>query len=145
MTRFTDPQHTTIAAEVDGVTVLIPVDPANRHYREVILEAGISPAAYQPPPAPVPAVITARQLILGLLGDGRISEAEAEAWTQGTLPPAIDAAVLGLPDGQRVQARITLRAMGEAHRADALTAVLAAATGLDDAALDDAFRRWSAL
>ena len=92
-----------------------------------------------------PAVVTVRQLILGLLGDGWISETAAEAWTQGTLPAAIETAVLSLPETDRVQARITLRSMREVHLADPLTVMLATAAGLNGTALNDSFRRWALL
>lgn len=145
MAKYTDTQHTVVELTIDGVTLSIPADPANRHYREHILDAGVTPAAYAPPPDPVPATVTPRQLILGLLHDGRLTAAEAEAWTQGTLPAGIEAALAALPAAAAVDARISLRTMAEARRDDPLTTLLAAAHGLDDAAVDEGFRRWAAL
>ena len=145
MATYTDPEGILIKAEIDGETLFIPVDPTNRHYREHIVEAGITPAAYAPPPEPVPEAVTPRQLVLGLLHDGHLTAAEAEAWTQGTLPAGIETALATLPVAEAVDARISLRTLREARRDDPLTAILAAVHGLDDAAVDDAFRRWAAL
>ena len=97
MATYADPEHTLIKTESDGETLFIPADPTNRHYREHIVEAGITPAAFVPPPEPVPAAVTPRQLILGLLHDGHLTAAEAETWGRGTLPAGIETALATLP------------------------------------------------
>lgn len=131
--RYIDPAHTLVA------------DDNGWSGRADALPPGVTPAAYEPPPEPVPATITPRQLILGLLSDGHITEAEAEAWTQGTLPAAVETVLATLPATEAVVARISLRTMREVRRDDPLTATIAAHAGIDDAGVDDAFRRWAAL
>ena len=145
MAKYITADHAVIAAEIDGDVLTIPVDPANRHYRRHILAAGIVPAAYEPPSAPVPATITPRHLILGLLGDGHITAADAEAWSQGTLPTAIETAVAALPPAAALDARLSLRALADIRRGGPVATAIAAAFALDAAALDEGFRRWSAL
>jgi hypothetical protein len=47
--RFNDASGAVIAMEVDGQTLFVPADPGNRFYAAMV-EAGIVPAAYVPPP-----------------------------------------------------------------------------------------------
>lgn len=61
-----------IEAVIDGETVFVPDDMANRH-RQMVAEweaAGNTIPAYEPPPPPLPAPLTARQLRLGLVLNG---------------------------------------------------------------------------
>jgi hypothetical protein len=49
--------------------------------------------------------ITFAQLLIGLVAEGWISEAEGEAWLTGTPPAPVLAAISGLPEGQRFAAK----------------------------------------
>ena len=131
--RYIDPAHTLVA------------DDSGWSGRADALPPGVTPAPFVAAPAPVPAAITPRQLILGLLHDGHITATEADAWTLGTIPAGLETALATLPAAAAVDARISLRTMREARRHDPLTAAVAAGHGLDDAAVDDCFRRWAAL
>ena len=108
---------------------------------------------WEPGNPPVPESITMRQLLIGLMGAGWITPAEADTWSaDGTLPAAITAVIDALPtEAERVAARITARKMSSAYRNDPLLIAAAQAAMPDadaatiDATLDDAFRAWSAL
>jgi hypothetical protein len=52
---------------------------------------------------PVPASITFRQLLIGLVAEGWITEAEGDAWLIGTIPAAASALVASLPAGAEVR------------------------------------------
>lgn len=142
--KFTNPEHTQIEAVIDGVTYSIPANPANRHYRELVLDTGAAVDPYVAPPELVP-ILTARQFWLGLVDAGLITEAEGEA-APDTIPPALEALIQGLATSRaQAFARITLRTMTEVRRDDQLTAFLANAYGLSDAQVDNHFRAWASL
>ena len=134
----------------NGVVVQVQSDPGGGFIAapDYVVPGYLYDGGFRTPPEPAPPVpvsITPRQLWLGLLADGYITETEAEAASLGTLPAALDAAIAGLPAAERAAARISLRTMQEARRDDPLTDMLAATRGLTDADVDDAFRRWAAL
>lgn len=98
-----------------------------------------------PPPAPdpVPASITFAQLLIGLVAEGWITEAEGEGWLTGTLPAAVVAVINTLPADQRFAAKARALRPSEVLRADPLVAAMAAAAGKTEAQLDDFFRTYS--
>lgn len=99
--------------------------------------AGSAPDA----PPPVPASVTPRQLLLGLVEDGFITQDEAlAAATTGAVPTAIEAVLAGMSGPQAFEARITWAKMTVAERADPLVAALGESRNMDAAALDDFFR-----
>ena len=109
------------------------------------------PWAMQPPPSPVlapmladpvPATISFRQLVLGLLGSGFITSEQALAAAETRArPPQLDAIIATLPEDAALAARITWATMTEARRADPLFAVLVAAGHATAEQVDDLFRR----
>lgn len=92
-------------------------------------------------PQPVPGTIR----LLQFLGQGVIAgifsqdEALAAART-GAVPAAIEAVFGTLPADQAFQARLAWAAMVEVDRASPLLAAVAAARGMNTAAMDDFFR-----
>jgi hypothetical protein len=88
---------------------------------------------------PVPASITFRQLLIGLVAEGWISEAEGDAWLTGTIPAAASALVASLPAGERFAARASIIRPSVILRADPLVAALAAAESKTSAELDTFF------
>jgi hypothetical protein len=88
---------------------------------------------------PVPASITFRQLLIGLVAEGWITEAEGDAWLIGTIPAAASALVASLPEGQRFAARASIIRPSVILRADPLVAALAAAESKTSAELDQFF------
>jgi hypothetical protein len=90
-------------------------------------------------PTSVPVSITFRQLLIGLVAEGWITEAEGDAWLAGTIPAAASALVASLPEGQRFAARASIIRPSVILRADPLVAALAAAEGKTEAELDTFF------
>ncbi len=81
-----------IRAVIEGLEVVVPDDPANRH-RQMIAEweaEGNTIPAYVPAPAPL-LPISRRQMLLGLLSIG-ITEAMVEAKIDLIVDPATDPA-----------------------------------------------------
>lgn len=79
------------------------------------------------------------QLLIGLVSEGWITEAEGEAWLAGTLPAAVLAVIGTLPQGQRFAAKARAARPSIIERLDPLVAALAAAQGKTDAQLDAFF------
>lgn len=68
------------------------------------------------------------QLLIGLVAEGWITEAEGDAWLQGTaLPPVILGAIGQLPQDEQFAARARSYSMTFAERADPLVGPLAEA------------------
>ena len=95
----------------------------------VVLEAYPVPAP--PPPLVAPAAVTMRQARLALLGAGLLA--------------SVDAAIDSLPSPQKEAARIEWEYAAEVQRSSGLVPMMAAALGLDDAALDALFIEAAAL
>lgn len=66
-------------------------------------------APFEPAPEPIPArqttQITFAQLLIGLVAEGWITEAEGDAWLSGTPPAPVIALIGQLPAGQRFAAK----------------------------------------
>jgi hypothetical protein len=88
---------------------------------------------------PVPSQISFRQLLIGLVAEGWITEAEGDAWLAGTIPAAASALVASLPQAQRFAARASIIRPSVILRADPLVAALAAAESKTEAELDTFF------
>jgi hypothetical protein len=84
------------------------------------------------------------QLMIGLVTEGWITEAEGTAWLAGALPEALEALLATLPAGQRFSARARATRPTNVLRLDPLVVVLADAQGKDDAALDAFFATYQA-
>jgi hypothetical protein len=102
-------------------------------------------AAFLPPapvPEPIPASISFRQLILGLLGSGFITAEQALAAAETRArPPQLEAIIATLPDDAALAARITWATMSEARRADPLFAALIAEGHATAERVDELFRQ----
>lgn len=84
--------------------------------------------------------LSRRQLLIGLAGQGWITEAEAEAdATTRAAPAAVEAAIAASPEEARLDLRITWGTFNTAQRLDPLVALLAAGQGVSDAELDAFF------
>lgn len=88
--------------------------------------------------------LSPRQTLIGLMSEGWITPAEAEAWSASTsLPAAVEALIATLPEDGRVVARITCLKMGVVERTDPFVAALAALEGKTDAEIDAFFTTYS--
>lgn len=106
--------------------------------------------AFLPPTAPiepVPQSVSRQQMMAALMLAGLITEAEWLACYQsGTLPALVAAAIATLPtDAAKLIAKVKWVEFSEAHRADAMVALLAAQAGLTETQVDDMFRTAAAL
>lgn len=95
-----------------------------------------------PPPAPVPD-LTFAQLLIGLVSEGWITQAEGEAWLTGTLPAPVVALIATLPAEQQFAAKARATAPSVVLRADPLVSALGAAQGKTSEQLDDFFRTYA--
>lgn len=90
------------------------------------------------PPLLLPS-LTFAQLLIGLVTEGWITEAEGEAWLTGTLPAPVLALIATLPAEQRFPAKARATAPSVVLRADPLVASLGAAQGKTPEELDTFF------
>lgn len=122
---------------LDGVSMLVPDDPGNRH-RQMVAEwesAGGVIAPYQAPPAPPPASISRRQFFQQAALGGFITQAEAlDAVRSGTIPAPLQAAVNLLPAGERFAAEMLISGAQTFELAHPLTTAIGAQLGVDVAA-----------
>jgi hypothetical protein len=106
-----------------------------------------------PPPAPTPEEILAAeraamrlsfaQLMIGLVTEAWITEAEGEAWLAGTLPMAVLLVIDGLPVEQRFAAKARALRPSEVLRNDPLVAAMGTAAGKTSAEVDTFFRDYA--
>ena len=95
-----------------------------------------------PQSAPVPSLSFA-QLLIGLVTEAWITEAEGEAWLSGTLPGTVLLVINSLPDGQRFAAKARALRPSEVMRADPLVSAMGAAAGKAEAEIDTFFRTYA--
>jgi hypothetical protein len=98
---------------------------------------------YTSPPPPVPASITFAQLLIGLVTEAWITEAEGEAWLAGTLPLAVLTVIDSLPANQRFAAKARALRPSEVVRNDPLVAAMGAAAGKTEAEMDTFFQTYA--
>ena len=130
----------TYTADIDG-TVWHNITPASRFHVDV--EDAIAngePVGFPPPPPPPPIPdLSFAQLLIGLVTEEWITEAEGGAWLAGTLPAPVLALIATLPANQRFAATARAIRPSSVVRADPLVAMLAAAEGKSADDLDTFF------
>ena len=133
----------TYAADIDG-TVWSGITSASRFYANV-QEAIAAGEPIGTPPAP-PVIIpdlSFAQLLIGLVTEGWITEAEGGGWLVGTLPAPVLAVIATLPAGQQFAAKARAIRPSAVVRADPLVASLAAAEGKSSADIDAFFTTYA--
>ena len=83
------------------------------------------------------------QMLIGLVAEQWITEAEGEAWLTGTLPAAVLALIATLPANQRFAAKARAVQPSVVLRNDPLVAALGAAQGKTAEELDTFFRTYA--
>ncbi len=134
----------TYSADIDG-TLWYGISPVSRFYADV-QEAVANGEPVGAPPIP-PVVIpnlSFAQLLIGLVVEGWITEAEGDAWLSGTLPAPVLALIATLPAGQQFAAKARAIRPSVIVRADPLVGVLGAAQGKTSEELDDFFIAYAA-
>jgi hypothetical protein len=98
-----------------------------------------------PLPAPPPRIpnLSFAQLLIGLVTEGWITEAEGEGWLVGTLPDPVLLVISMLPTNQQFAAKARAIRPSEIIRDDPLVAALATAEGKTSAEIDDFFLTYS--
>lgn len=97
-----------------------------------------------PPPAPIPQQMTFAQLLIGLVAEGWITEAEGDAWLEGRIPAAARGLIGTLPQAQRFAAKARAARPSIVLRNDPLVTALATAQGRADD-LDRFFTTYAAV
>lgn len=113
---------------------------------DLALAAG--PAPYVPPAVDLLSLraemtLTFAQLMIGLVAEGWITEAEANGWLDGALPAAVTTVIASLPEAMRFAARTRALRPSEVKRLDPLVAALAAAQNKTAAQIDAFFTTYS--
>ena len=106
-----------------------------------------------PAPAPTPEELLAAerammklsfaQLMIGLVTEAWITQAEGEAWLAGTLPSAVLLVIDNLPVDQRFAAKARALRPSEVVRNDPLVASMGTAAGKTDVEIDAFFRTYA--
>jgi len=151
--KYMNADGTAIYAERDDGTgvFLEPIEgPMGDLYRLTNGGALGKIAAYDPPPVPTEAELLERsrvqmpplsfaQLLIGLVAEAWITEAEGEAWLSGTLPAAVVAVIASLPEADRFAARAKAARPSQVVRADPLVVALGVAATKSPEQLDTFF------
>lgn len=87
--------------------------------------------------------MTFAQLLIGLVAEAWITEAEGEAWLAGTLPAPVLALIATLPAEHQFPAKARAIAPSVVIRTDPLVSSLGAAQGKTDAELDAFFTTYA--
>ena len=87
--------------------------------------------------------LTFAQLLIGLVTEGWITEAEGEAWLTGTLPAPVLSLIATLPAEQQFPAKARALRPSEVLRNDSLVASLGAAQGKTPEQLDTFFQTYA--
>lgn len=85
------------------------------------------------------------QLLIGLVAEAWITEAEGEAWLAGTLPFAVLTVIDSLPADQRFPAKARALRPSEVVRMDPLVIGMGMAAGKTDAEIDAFFAAYGAV
>lgn len=150
--QYEDGREKVILATTDTGRVIRISDVPDNALRALLEADGVQPAPAPTMPAAAPSSVTMRQLLLGLMRDGWITAAEAEAWaSRNALPAAVEGVIAAMPDALATAARVTAYTMTEARRDDPLLvgaarAAMPEATDAEIAAtVKAAFATWSTL
>lgn len=87
--------------------------------------------------------LTFAQLLIGLVTEAWITEAEGEAWLTGTLPAAVLSLISTLPAGQQFAAKARAIAPSVVLRVDPLVAALGSAQGKTPEQIDAFFTTYA--
>lgn len=124
-------------------TLDTPSADALARYPEGTVEVPIKPSQYaewngrewvlsDPPPPPVPSELTFAQLLIGLVAEKWITEAEGDAWLEGRIPASARGLIATLPRAQQFAAKARAARPSTVLRNDPLVIALATAQGRAD-------------
>ena len=102
-------------------------------------------STFTTPGAPVPASMSRRQFIIGMLQEGFLTANEADLLSEGVIPQVFATVIDGLPVEHRIPAKITIRTATEFYRNNPLMIAGLTVVGATEAQLDDFFRKYAAV
>ncbi|MCG7853253.1 MAG: hypothetical protein MIO92_12095 [Methanosarcinaceae archaeon] len=111
----------------------------------------LSEADPEPMPVPDPDAdrqfmnLSFAQLMIGLVTEQWITEAEGSLWLTGTLPPQVQSTIAMLPAENQFAATAKATRPSTVERMDPLVQMMALAQGRSDAELDDFFRKYASI
>lgn len=85
------------------------------------------------------------QLLIGLVAEGWITQADGAAWLAGTLPAQVTALIATLPADQQFAATVRATTPSVVLRTNSLVVALSQNAGKTDADLDTFFRTYAAV
>jgi hypothetical protein len=85
------------------------------------------------------------QMLIGLVAEQWITEADGNGWLVGVLPPSVEATINLIPADQRFAARARAARPSEVLRLDPLVQMMSMAQGRSPAEVDDFFARYAAV
>lgn len=131
-------------ATIDGQEWLVPNTPGNRHWQMIqdAINDGMVINIEQTPSELIPN-LSFSQLLIGLVSEGWITEAEGDAWSDGVLPLAVLSIISALPVEQQFAARTRAKRPSEILRLDSLVQTLGAAQSKTPEELDQFFLTYS--
>jgi len=109
----------------------------------------LSEAAPEPEPVPDPDAdrqfmnLSFAQLMIGLVTEQWITEAEGSLWLTGTLPPQVQSTIAMLPAENRFAATAKATRPSVVERMDPLVQMMALAQGRSPEEVDDFFRKYA--
>jgi hypothetical protein len=83
------------------------------------------------------------QLLIGLVTEGWITEADGNGWLSGVLPPSVEATINLIPADQRFAARARATRPSEVLRLDPLVQMMSMAQGRSPEEVDDFFVKYA--
>lgn len=138
MYKWSNPQKTAFMAEVSPNHFVVVED--GHPLWSSVDHSTIEDAYEEPPPDPRDKMrLSFAQLLIGLVAESWITEAEGEAWLGGTLPVAVVALIATLPSDQQFPAKARATVPSVVRRLDPLVEQLAAAQGKTPEELDQFF------
>lgn len=142
---ITDPSNDIAATYPEG-TLKVPLRPSPQHI--LIDGAWQGPSAAELEAEALAQQrqgmrLTFAQLLIGIVSEGWITEAEGDAWLAGTLPAAVLGLIGTMLEEQRFAAKARAARPSEVLRLDPLVAALGAAQGKTATDLDDFFTAYA--
>ena len=132
-------------ANIDG-DVWYNITPVSRFYTAIMDAIAAGEPVSTPPPVIIPIPdLSFSQLLIGLVTEAWIAEADGEAWLSGTLPAAVLAVIDNLPAEQRFPAKVRALRPSVVIRNDVLVNAMGTAAGKTSEDMDNFFNTYSAV
>lgn len=109
-----------------------------------LVEAPVDPTPEPEPYDPRTSMrLSFAQMLIGLVTEQWITEADGNGWLVGVLPPSVEATINLIPADQRFAARARATRPSEVLRLDPLVQMMSMAQGRSPEEVDDFFTRYA--